>query len=465
MALHTLEQILGDDKFQRHIKRLAPQGLLGYTVNSCNNKGHRLLLLASGIKSLRAVKMLVEAGVDVNTQCECGLTPLLVACSLHKGNLSLAVDVINFLVKNGADTKAKDACGYTAIDMLLKTVPTNSKIEGLSYLFNQSSLDIISQQCKYSDKPSALGYLIQAGHSDLASHVNNRIGKSQHSTLDYRRLALSKLLLLKDFPALFVKKMILPWGHYESGIMDLSKPVMWGLLAITIAATTRSKGHTEFVRQYIACSAPRHSKGQNYRLPLLAPADAHQLTDYTHPLLAAIQNLNYECALAILKSNTQFALPHGLLFHGKGGSKEVATWVSFILDHPLHPEEDKDEFIKSSSPRATSKLSQRWFLLLQELVDRGFGDYDKNNLNVLSPITNLILKSEIFDDHLDDLIKLFQNAPNLIRMSPLDYDRIVHKCKHMSRLVTFVNTGLITSEGLALGIQRSYESKISRMQH
>ena len=57
---------------------------------------------------LEAVKKFIEYGVDVN-QASNGVTPLMFAARYNKA------EIIEVLLKNGADKKSKDERGYTAL--------------------------------------------------------------------------------------------------------------------------------------------------------------------------------------------------------------------------------------------------------------------------------------------------------------------------------------------------------------
>ncbi|RXR18449.1 ankyrin repeat domain-containing protein [Flavobacterium amnicola] len=57
---------------------------------------------------LEAVKKFIEYGVDVN-QASNGVTPLMLAARYNKS------EIIDLLLKNGADKKTKDERGYTAL--------------------------------------------------------------------------------------------------------------------------------------------------------------------------------------------------------------------------------------------------------------------------------------------------------------------------------------------------------------
>lgn len=66
-------------------------------------------LCAAIIKGdLDAVKKFIEYGVDVNETSN-GMTPLMFAARFNR------VDIIEVLLKNGADKKTKDEKGYTAL--------------------------------------------------------------------------------------------------------------------------------------------------------------------------------------------------------------------------------------------------------------------------------------------------------------------------------------------------------------
>jgi ankyrin repeat protein len=79
----------------------------GADVNAVNKGGHTALMGA--IPDLGKIKLLVARGADVNASAG-GATPLLIAAGIRS-----AEDVVRYLVKHGADTKAVDAQGSDAV--------------------------------------------------------------------------------------------------------------------------------------------------------------------------------------------------------------------------------------------------------------------------------------------------------------------------------------------------------------
>src|SRR5215469_16878745 len=79
----------------------------GAQVNAANKAGHTALMRA--IPDLGKIKLLIEHGADVNASAR-GTTPLLIAAGIRS-----AGDVVRYLIKQGADTKAVDAQGSDAV--------------------------------------------------------------------------------------------------------------------------------------------------------------------------------------------------------------------------------------------------------------------------------------------------------------------------------------------------------------
>ena len=61
-----------------------------------------LLHLAAGFSSASIVKVILEAGLDINIRDDAGRTPL--HCALRHNN----VDIVGMLIDSGADLKAVD---------------------------------------------------------------------------------------------------------------------------------------------------------------------------------------------------------------------------------------------------------------------------------------------------------------------------------------------------------------------
>lgn len=72
---------------------------------------------------INTVKKLVEYGADVNEKSN-GMTPLMIAARYNK------VEIIKFLIANGAKLKVKDDNGYTA----LKYAELSNANEAAQYL-------------------------------------------------------------------------------------------------------------------------------------------------------------------------------------------------------------------------------------------------------------------------------------------------------------------------------------------
>ena len=95
--------------------REAFEDLLNYEADDLNDpidpltyktpEGDSCLHLAAQRGDLRAARLLVFAGVDVNTRGDMGSTPLHLACQADK------VEMIDLLIKLGADKSLVDEFG------------------------------------------------------------------------------------------------------------------------------------------------------------------------------------------------------------------------------------------------------------------------------------------------------------------------------------------------------------------
>lgn len=138
-----------------------------YVVDVAN---HTPLAVAAYEGNFVAVKMLVEAGADVNILGSNGWTPLHMAInsSQHKENF----DIAEYLIENGADIHAKDNGGDTAINAMLNAnVEDSARLPFFIYLlekgatlkesksghvlfdacYNDSNLPIIEYVFEYND--------------------------------------------------------------------------------------------------------------------------------------------------------------------------------------------------------------------------------------------------------------------------------------------------------------------------
>lgn len=79
-------------------------------VHGCDSEGGSALHYACSWGDLRAVRLLVEAGADVNNLADMDETPLQIA--VH----SRFLDIIEFLLVHGAKKDQKDAFGYTPLE-------------------------------------------------------------------------------------------------------------------------------------------------------------------------------------------------------------------------------------------------------------------------------------------------------------------------------------------------------------
>lgn len=79
----------------------------GASTETADNEGHFPLYQAAAEGSLETVRLLVEAGADVNRLCDSG-TALSIACVYEH------TDVVRFLMSVGADPDLADGEGTTA---------------------------------------------------------------------------------------------------------------------------------------------------------------------------------------------------------------------------------------------------------------------------------------------------------------------------------------------------------------
>ena len=87
----------------------------GWNVNSCNRENFTILMLAVAKQSYNHVKVLVEAGADVNVCDGEGKTPLMYIDCIDS---SEKVRKINLLLENGAKADVEDNNGYCFLQVL-----------------------------------------------------------------------------------------------------------------------------------------------------------------------------------------------------------------------------------------------------------------------------------------------------------------------------------------------------------
>lgn len=96
-----------------HIRALL-QG--GAEANTCNAEGATLLMQAAAIGNLELVKTLIEAGADVNATDPQGWTALMKALYNHELNRGFP-EIVSALVDNGADIETQ--IGYGTRPLML----------------------------------------------------------------------------------------------------------------------------------------------------------------------------------------------------------------------------------------------------------------------------------------------------------------------------------------------------------
>ena len=77
------------------------------------------LWCAAASNKLEVVKLLIDLGADINAASGTGGTPVLYACDV------MNVDVVNCLIKHGADVKKPDNCGRTCLMIVIRRAVNN----------------------------------------------------------------------------------------------------------------------------------------------------------------------------------------------------------------------------------------------------------------------------------------------------------------------------------------------------
>ncbi|MGM0369602.1 MAG: ankyrin repeat domain-containing protein [Bacillota bacterium] len=86
-------------------------GFFDVDVNSSNERGGTVLMVATLRENVEAVKILLSEGAKVDTKSKEGATSLMLAAG--KGNSEL----VELLLENGADINATCDRGWTALDL------------------------------------------------------------------------------------------------------------------------------------------------------------------------------------------------------------------------------------------------------------------------------------------------------------------------------------------------------------
>jgi len=70
---------------------------------------------ASSSNDVQKAKVLIDAGVNINAQCEYGLTPLMIALCEGDGDF-MGPEVARLLIESGADVSLRDKDGETVLE-------------------------------------------------------------------------------------------------------------------------------------------------------------------------------------------------------------------------------------------------------------------------------------------------------------------------------------------------------------
>lgn len=87
----------------------------GWNVNSCKRGNFTILMLAASHQSYKHVKVLIEAGADINARDNDGKTPLMYIDCIDS---SEKLQKINLLLENGAKADVEDNNGYCFLQVL-----------------------------------------------------------------------------------------------------------------------------------------------------------------------------------------------------------------------------------------------------------------------------------------------------------------------------------------------------------
>lgn len=125
------------------------------------------LHLAAEMGHIRAVRLLISLGANVNAQFSSGQTPLMSAC------MGGHVDVVTELLKHGADVTLKME-GHTALHIALKHSATTGISDVTEELLNRSGpeLDVSGEESPNTPQPLILA--VEAGLDELVKLLLHR---------------------------------------------------------------------------------------------------------------------------------------------------------------------------------------------------------------------------------------------------------------------------------------------------
>lgn len=146
-------QVLKSKQFEEFIDAVAEQNKVkiqtmlknGFDVNMANKNGRTALMMAVQIGNLSILKMLINAGADLEQKAKEGETAFLYAC-----RVSESIKLIEYLIKQGANTQAKNVYDD---DALFIAAEYNKNWRVVEYLINTKLYDVNGQNCNYHYTP------------------------------------------------------------------------------------------------------------------------------------------------------------------------------------------------------------------------------------------------------------------------------------------------------------------------
>lgn len=176
----------------------------GIDINMSNEHGRTALMMAEHIGDLDMVKILVEAGANLEQATKDNETAFLYACRVTEN-----VEIIEYLIKQGVNTQAKTIYGNNA---LFVAAEYNKNWQVAEYLINTKLYDINDQNCNnaYTPLMAAVRYNNVDVINVLIDHGANLYAKDAdgwlpvlHAAANYDDNPMNLIRLLGLDPQLF----------------------------------------------------------------------------------------------------------------------------------------------------------------------------------------------------------------------------------------------------------------------